>query len=85
MPIASYCLVRGITFSWYQKGKYLIDEKALAWTGKSLLVDVNTKFKKPTVSSAVLFGAAGASSGLLASVIACKFNTLGSWLIILLI
>jgi hypothetical protein len=81
MPIFSYCLVRGITFSWYQRGKYLIDEKALAWTGKSLLVDVNTKFQKPTVSSAVLFGAAGASSGLLASVIACRVTPRDYWLI----
>lgn len=85
MPVASFCFVRGITFSWYQKGKYLIDEKALAWTGKSLLVDANTKFQKPTVSSAVLFGVAGASSGFLASVIACKFNTRGLWLMTLLI
>jgi hypothetical protein len=73
-PLVSYCAIRGFTFKWYQDTKYYIDESWTAATGKSLLVQANTKGQKPTLYSTLSFGLAGAITGFGVSFLACKYS-----------
>jgi solute carrier family 25 (mitochondrial carnitine/acylcarnitine transporter), member 20/29 len=75
-PTVSYTAVRMITFDWYNKMKYNIDDAVFGMTGKSILVHVNTIGTKPTFLSAACFTAAGATTGFFVSFLACPFELL---------
>jgi hypothetical protein len=75
-PTVSYSIVRMITFDWYNKMKYNVDDAITAMTGKSILVEVNTPGSKPTLLSTSGFAFAGAVTGFSVSFLACPFELL---------
>lgn len=73
-PLASITLVRTVSFSIYQKAKYTYDGWIHHATGNSPLVHANTHGAWPSLSTVTCFGAAGATSGALITVISCPFE-----------
>lgn len=72
-PIFSYILVRTLGFEIYQKAKYQYSAAiGKATGGDEPLVAVNRPGSVPTPATVACFAAAGATSGCLASVVACK-------------
>ena len=71
-PLLSVTLVRTVSFSLYQKTKYLFSDWIEKATGSSPLVAINTSGSHPTLSTLACFGAAGATSGGVITTIACK-------------
>jgi hypothetical protein len=71
-PTISYSIVRMVTFEWYAKMKYNVDDALMAATGKSILVEVNTIGSTPTLLSTACFTLAGAVTGFGVSFLACK-------------
>jgi solute carrier family 25 (mitochondrial carnitine/acylcarnitine transporter), member 20/29 len=65
-----------ITFDWYAKMKYNIDDYVETFTGKSILVEINTLGSKPTLLSTACFTTAGAITGFGVSFLACPFELL---------
>lgn len=68
----SITIVRTVSFSIYQRAKYMYDDWIESATGTSPLAVANTKGAWPTFSTAACFGAAGATSGALITAISCK-------------
>lgn len=72
-PLASITLVRTVSFSIYQRSKYVYS----AWLKRNFDIDVlghvNTKGTYPNLISVACFGAAGATAGSCITLIACKF------------
>lgn len=73
-PMFSITLVRTISFSIYQKSKYTYDAWIKNATGRSPLLHANTPNAWPSLSTFACFGAAGATSGALVTVISCPFE-----------
>ena len=71
-PLASITLVRTLSFSAYQKAKYTYDDWIFRATGHSPIEHANVVGALPTIGTVVTFGAAGATSGALVTVISCK-------------
>lgn len=76
-PLASITLVRTISFSIYQRSKYVYSN----WLKRNFAIDVlahvNAKGTYPSLSSVACFGAAGATAGSCITLIACKNKTYG--------
>ncbi|KAB8596093.1 hypothetical protein FH972_025802 [Carpinus fangiana] len=68
-PLMSITIVRTVSFSIYQRAKYTYDDWIDRATGSSPLAVANTRGALPTLSTAACFGAAGATSGALITVI----------------
>ncbi|KAI9847863.1 MAG: hypothetical protein M1838_000722 [Thelocarpon superellum] len=73
-PLVSVTVVRTISFSIYQKAKYLYSGWIESATGSSPLTVVNTLGSMPTLATLTCFGAAGATSGAAVTVVACPFE-----------
>ncbi|KAF2840812.1 mitochondrial carrier [Patellaria atrata CBS 101060] len=73
-PLLSITLVRTVSFSVYQKSKYVYNDWITRATGVSPLVTANTKGAAPTLGTLVCFGAAGMTSGAMITAIACPFE-----------
>jgi hypothetical protein len=73
-PIASVTFVRTISFSIYQKSKYLY----AAWINQNFgidpLIHASTGGKYPNIATMACFGAAGATAGSVITLVACKFS-----------
>lgn len=73
-PMISVTIVRTVSFSLYQRSKYLY----CGWLNKLFKIDVlghvNTKGSYPNFSSASTFFAAGMTAGSIISVLACEFG-----------
>ncbi|KAI4600617.1 hypothetical protein LQW54_010635 [Pestalotiopsis sp. IQ-011] len=73
-PLASVTLVRTVSFSIYQRSKYVYSD----WMGKNLgfcpLEHVNKNGAYPTLGTIACFGAAGATAGSGITLIACPFE-----------
>ncbi|KAI0124902.1 integral membrane ornithine transporter of mitochondria [Xylariales sp. AK1849] len=73
-PLASVTLVRTVSFSIYQRSKYVYSD----WMGKHIgfcpLEHVNKNGAYPTVGTVACFGAAGATAGSAITFIACPFE-----------
>lgn len=71
-PLASVTLVRTISFSIYQRSKYVYSD----WMGKNMgfcpLEHVNKNGAYPTLGTMACFGAAGATAGSAITFIACE-------------
>ncbi|KAF2672831.1 mitochondrial carrier [Microthyrium microscopicum] len=75
-PTVSYSIVRMITFDWYNKMKYNVDDLVTSATGESVLVAVNTPGSRPSLLSTACFASAGAVVGFGVSFLACPFELL---------
>jgi len=73
-PLASITLVRTVSFSIYQKSKYILDRWIYTATGSSPLKIANTKDALPCWSTVTCFGLAGATAGAAITTIACPFE-----------
>lgn len=77
-PLASVTLVRTVSFSIYQRSKYVYSD----WMGKNLgfcpLEHVNKNGAYPTLGTIACFGAAGATAGSGITLIACE-SSMQSW------
>lgn len=73
-PLASVTLVRTISFSIYQRTKYVYSDWLKKEFGVDPLVHVNTHGNYPNLATAACFGAAGATAGSMITVIACPFE-----------
>lgn len=71
-PVASVTLVRTISFSIYQKSKYVYAGWIRRSFGIDPLVHANTKGVYPNAATISCFGAAGATAGSLITIVACK-------------
>ncbi|ORY64389.1 integral membrane ornithine transporter of mitochondria [Pseudomassariella vexata] len=73
-PLASVTLVRTVSFSIYQRSKYIYSD----WMGKNLgfcpLEHVNKNGAYPNLGTMACFGAAGATAGSGITFIACPFE-----------
>ncbi|KAF3766217.1 mitochondrial carrier [Cryphonectria parasitica EP155] len=73
-PLASITLVRTVSFSIYQRSKYVYS----AWLKTNFDIDVlghvNKKGTYPNLTSVACFGAAGATAGSCITLIACPFE-----------
>lgn len=71
-PLASITLVRTVSFSIYQRSKYVYSD----WLNKNFNIDVlghvNKKGTYPNLISVAVFGAAGATAGSCITLIACQ-------------
>jgi hypothetical protein len=70
--LASITLVRTVSFSIYQRAKYLYSGWIEQATGSSPMVTINTPGSYPNLLTLACFGAAGATAGSLITTIACK-------------
>ncbi|KAG9542729.1 hypothetical protein KCU79_g17908, partial [Aureobasidium melanogenum] len=73
-PMASVTLVRTISFSLYQRSKYVVDYYMTQMTGKSPLELANKKGQSPTLSTIACFGSAGAIAGAVITCVSCPFE-----------
>ncbi|KAI9693421.1 MAG: hypothetical protein M1820_009297 [Bogoriella megaspora] len=73
-PLASIAFVRTVSFSIYQRAKYMYDGWIYKATGSSPLEIANTDGALPTLSTVACFGAAGATAGAAVTAIACPFE-----------
>jgi len=73
-PLASVTLVRTISFSIYQRTKYIYSDWIKKEFGIDPLVHVNTVGKYPNLATVACFGAAGASAGSVITIIPCPFE-----------
>jgi len=71
-PLASVTLVRTISFSIYQRTKYIYSDWINREFGIDPLVHVNTLGNYPNLATIACFGAAGASAGSAITIIACE-------------
>jgi hypothetical protein len=73
-PMASVTLVRTVSFSVYQRSKYVY----AAWFKRNFgidpLIHVNTPGTYPTFSTIACFGAAGATAGSFITLVSCPFE-----------
>lgn len=72
-PMASITLVRTVSFSIYQRAKYVYSDWANANFGVDVMSEVAKRGSYPTFWSVATFGLAGATAGSCITVIACKF------------
>lgn len=73
-PLASVTLVRTVSFSIYQKSKYIYSDWMAKNVGFSPLDHVNRNGAYPTWGTIACFGAAGATAGAGITFIACPFE-----------
>ncbi|KAG9903001.1 hypothetical protein KCV05_g15656, partial [Aureobasidium melanogenum] len=73
-PMASVTLVRTISFSLYQRSKYVVDYYMTQMTGKSPLELANKKGQSPTLSTIACFSSAGAIAGAVITCVSCPFE-----------
>ncbi|KAF2490689.1 mitochondrial carrier [Lophium mytilinum] len=73
-PLVSITVVRTVSFSVYQRSKYLYDGWMHRSTGVSPLMIANTKGATPNLATVICFGAAGATAGVATTAIACPFE-----------
>ncbi|CAN8103627.1 unnamed protein product [Discula destructiva] len=73
-PLASITLVRTVSFSIYQRSKYVYSNWLKRNFGIDVLAHVNAKGTFPSLSSVACFGAAGATAGSCITLIACPFE-----------
>ncbi|KAL1901466.1 hypothetical protein Sste5346_001873 [Sporothrix stenoceras] len=73
-PLASVTIVRTISFSIYQRAKYVYSDWLSKNFGFDVLKHVNTPGTYPNLWSIACFGAAGATAGSCITVIACPFE-----------
>ncbi|KAI9884653.1 MAG: hypothetical protein M1823_003573 [Watsoniomyces obsoletus] len=73
-PLFSITLVRTVSFSIYQKAKYVYSSWIERVTGSSPLIIINTPGSYPTLSTIACFAAAGATAGGMITTIACPFE-----------
>lgn len=74
-PLMSNTLVRTTTFTVYQKAKYKYSDTIGRITGgDEPLIVVNKPGSNPTIATVACFSAAGATAGILSSIIACPFE-----------
>jgi len=73
-PIISVTVVRTVSFSTYQKTKYIYSDWIRRNFGIDPLVHVNTPGNYPNLATVACFGAAGASAGSLITLVACPFE-----------
>jgi len=73
-PMASVTLVRTVSFSVYQRSKYIYADWFKRNFGVDPLVHVNTPGNYPTFSTVACFGAAGATAGSFITLVACPFE-----------
>ncbi|KAK5138301.1 hypothetical protein LTR08_003362 [Meristemomyces frigidus] len=73
-PIASVTVVRTISFSLYQRMKYVLDERITRITGHSPLAIANAPGSYPNAYTMACFGLAGAASGALITTLSCPFE-----------
>ncbi|KAI9794832.1 MAG: hypothetical protein M1816_002960 [Peltula sp. TS41687] len=73
-PLFSITLVRTVSFSIYQKTKYLYSSWLEKVTGSSPLATSKSPGSYPTLSTIACFGAAGATAGAAITSIACPFE-----------
>lgn len=71
--MASITLVRTVSFSIYQRSKYVYSDWLKENFGVDVLAHVNKKGAYPNLWSVGCFGAAGATAGSIITVIACTF------------
>lgn len=72
-PLASVTIVRTISFSIYQRAKYVYSDWMNRNVGFDVLKHVGTAGTYPNLWSVACFGAAGATAGSCITVIACAF------------
>ncbi|CAK7564212.1 MAG: hypothetical protein SEPTF4163_002098 [Sporothrix epigloea] len=73
-PLASVTIVRTISFSIYQRAKYVYSDWMNRNVGFDVLKHVGTAGTYPNLWSVACFGAAGATAGSCITVIACPFE-----------
>ncbi|CAK7209194.1 hypothetical protein SBRCBS47491_000358 [Sporothrix bragantina] len=73
-PLASVTIVRTISFSIYQRSKYVYSDWMSRNFGFDVLKHVGTAGTYPNLWSVACFGAAGATAGSCITVIACPFE-----------
>ncbi|KAF2809343.1 mitochondrial carrier [Mytilinidion resinicola] len=73
-PLVSITVVRTVSFSVYQRSKYLYDGWMHRSVGVSPLMIANTKGATPNLATVICFGAAGATAGVAITAIACPFE-----------
>lgn len=73
-PLASVTLVRTISFSIYQRTKYIYSDWFKKEFGIDPLVHVNSLGNYPNLATVACFAAAGASAGSAITIIACPFE-----------
>ncbi|POS77812.1 integral membrane ornithine transporter of mitochondria [Diaporthe helianthi] len=73
-PMASITLVRTVSFSIYQRSKYVYSDWLKQNFGIDVLAHVNKQGTYPNLSSVACFGAAGATAGSCITLIACPFE-----------
>ena len=81
-PMASITLVRTVSFSIYQRSKYVYCDWVKRRFGVDVMAHVSSTGSYPNAWSVATFGAAGATAGSCITVIACKFlarNRSGRW------
>lgn len=71
-PMASITLVRTVSFSIYQRSKYVYSDWLKKNFGIDVLAHVNKQGTYPNLSSVACFGAAGATAGSCITLIACE-------------
>ncbi|KAM3439924.1 hypothetical protein MY4824_002431 [Beauveria thailandica] len=73
-PMASITLVRTVSFSIYQRAKYVYAGWVKQNTGFDILRHVNMPGNYPNMYSIACFGAAGATAGAVVPILACPFE-----------
>ena len=73
-PVVSVTIVRTISFSLYQRMKYILDDKITTVTGHSPLAIANAPGSYPNAYTLACFGMAGAASGALITTLSCPFE-----------
>ncbi|KAK3387096.1 mitochondrial carrier domain-containing protein [Podospora didyma] len=73
-PMASITLVRTVSFSIYQRSKYVYCDWVKKNFGVDVMAHVSAKGTYPTLWSVATFGAAGMTAGSCITVIACPFE-----------
>jgi len=76
-PLLTIGIVRSLTFSVYQQGKYFFDDRIYDATGRSPLQHVNEPNARPDWSTVVTFGGAGAIAGAASVFVSCELPSRG--------
>lgn len=80
-PLASITLVRTVSFSIYQRSKYVYSDWLKRKFGIDVLGHVNKRGTYPSLASVACFGAAGATAGSCITLIACAWSMIScGWL-----
>ncbi|KAF2863970.1 mitochondrial carrier [Piedraia hortae CBS 480.64] len=73
-PLISVTIVRTVSFSIYQRSKYVFDKAIQKVTGHSPLYTANAPGSYPNIYTISCFGAAGAVSGAIITAFSCPFE-----------